>query len=581
MTELHPPHQQSLASPENSQRARQHLLWLLVFAIPACLWLISQAALFGLGANQVNDTVLSNMIADYSKWSPQHVNPLRPELIGTIRSDQATMIAGAKALGTIVPFIPFGTGIYATEIPSETPTASPASSPTASPTPTTTKVPYWPTWTPTPGLPTTFWTETSLPVDTAIPPTTPPVPPLPTVQFSSATYSVGESSGNVAITLTLSSASTQTVTIIYTTSDGTAIAPGDYTSTGGTVTFAPGQVTQTFSIPIAGDSLNENDETFQISLSSPVNATVGIPNPSTVTILDDDTAPSMQFLTANYVANEGDIANLQVVVTVVLSATSGATVSADFATGDITATAGSDYQTASGSLSFAPGQTSQSFIVTVINDTTGPEGNETLSLTLSNPNNATIGANNPASLVIVDDDPVPTLPCTGISGTYTLGDPALVAVDDISLDVGCGQAITVNLGSTPINANGDAAFDLVTYERRNGTTGSIEMDWIIIQIGTSSTGPWLTVFYWGDGGPDSNTSAGRSGFTATEADNEAIPMTNPELLTAPMAPFWITGIGIDVDAFAPPGTYQWLRIFAPDGGTNDPAQVDYIQIITP
>jgi len=571
-------HSFSRSSDDSQKRKRRHL-WLLILLIPACLWLTSQAALFGLGTNQVEDTVLSNMIADYNQWGPQHFSPLNPELIGTIRADQATLIAGANTFGTIVPFMPFGTGVYLTEVPSETstPTATSTNTPTATPTFTNTPFLLWPTWTPTEdSTPTPEATEIA---PTTVPPTAPPL--LPTVQFTGAAYSINENAGSITITVTLSSASTQTITVSYATSDGTATAPADYTSTANTLTFIPGQTARTFDVPIADDTLDEDDESLQVTLGAPTNATLGSPNPATITILDDDATPSVQFLTTSLAANEGDTANLQITVTVVLSTASGRTLSVDYATSDITATAGSDYQATNGTLTFTPGQTSQTFTVTIINDAVGPEGNERLNLTLGTPINVTIGANNPATLTIVDDDPVPVSPCPGYAGTFTLADPALAAVDSVSLDVACGQSMIIDLGLTPVIANGDMAFDLAIYERRDGATTNIEMDWIIVQIGTSSSGPWFTVFYWGDGGPDANTSLGRSGLSVPEADNELVAMVNPQLLTAPMAPFLITGIGIDVDAFVLPGTYQWLRVFTPNGGANDTSQVDYVEIITP
>src|SRR5262249_38648062 len=57
------------------------------------------------------------------------------------------------------------------------------------------------------------------------------------------------------------------------------------------LTFTPGTTTQTFTVPILGDTLAEGNETFTINLSKPANATVGNAN-ATATILDDDVAPA-------------------------------------------------------------------------------------------------------------------------------------------------------------------------------------------------------------------------------------------------------------------------------------------------
>ena len=84
----------------------------------------------------------------------------------------------------------------------------------------------------------------------------------------------------------LSPASGQSVTVNYATSNGTATAGSDYGTTNGTLTFAPNQTSATFLIPIIDDSLNEADETVNIALSNPTNATLGSPANATLTIID-------------------------------------------------------------------------------------------------------------------------------------------------------------------------------------------------------------------------------------------------------------------------------------------------------
>src|SRR5207253_3008297 len=77
----------------------------------------------------------------------------------------------------------------------------------------------------------------------------------------------------------------------YITADGTAKAGLDYTTSNGTLTFAPGTTTQTFNVPILGDTLVEGSETFTINLSKPTNAAIGSAS-ATATILDDDSSPA-------------------------------------------------------------------------------------------------------------------------------------------------------------------------------------------------------------------------------------------------------------------------------------------------
>jgi Ca2+-binding RTX toxin-like protein len=104
---------------------------------------------------------------------------------------------------------------------------------------------------------------------------------------------------NASYTVTLSSASNQTISVNYATANGTATAGLDYTATIGTLTFAPGATSQVINIPILNDSLNEADETFTLTLSSPTNAVLGAVTIATTTITDTITAAVTTTLAAN------------------------------------------------------------------------------------------------------------------------------------------------------------------------------------------------------------------------------------------------------------------------------------------
>lgn len=251
-------------------------------------------------------------------------------------------------------------------------------------------------------------TNTASVISSVADPTTPntasvttTVNPPPSVRFSSAAYSVNENGGTATITATLSVASGSAVTVNYASSNGTAMAGSDYVTATGVLTFAPGQTSQTFNVSITNDALEEPNETVTLTLSSPVNATLGSPNPATLTIVDNDGQPTVQFSAANYSVNEN--VRSAATITATLSTASGSTVTVNYATSNGTASAGSDYTAASGVLTFAPGQTSRTFNVNILNDSLD-EPNETVTLTLSNPVNATLGSLNPATLTIVDND---------------------------------------------------------------------------------------------------------------------------------------------------------------------------------
>ncbi len=104
---------------------------------------------------------------------------------------------------------------------------------------------------------------------------------------------------NLSYTVTLSKASTQSITVQYATANSTAIAGSDYTSTTGVLTFNPGIKTQVINIPILNDDLNEVNETFTLSLTSPTNAVLGTTKTVTTTISDTVTASVTTTLPAN------------------------------------------------------------------------------------------------------------------------------------------------------------------------------------------------------------------------------------------------------------------------------------------
>jgi Calx-beta domain len=115
--------------------------------------------------------------------------------------------------------------------------------------------------------------------------------------LSSSAYSVREAAGMVTLTVRRSVGSLGgPVTIHYATSNGTAAAGVDYTAASGTLTFAPGEASKTFTVPVTSDSAREAGETFQVTLSNANGgANIGSPAGATVTIADDDAAPAAPF----------------------------------------------------------------------------------------------------------------------------------------------------------------------------------------------------------------------------------------------------------------------------------------------
>ena len=183
----------------------------------------------------------------------------------------------------------------------------------------------------------------------------------------------------------LNPASTESVTVDYATSNGTATTGEDYTSTSGTLTFSAGDRRKTVSVPIIDDAIDDDEETLTLTLSNASGAEID-DAAATGTIQDADAAAS-ELSVADGEASEENDATIDFVVT--LEPASSETVTVEYGTADRTATAGDDYTAKSGTLTFNPGETSKTIAVPIIDDMTDDD-NETLTVKLRNATGADI-----------------------------------------------------------------------------------------------------------------------------------------------------------------------------------------------
>jgi hypothetical protein len=209
--------------------------------------------------------------------------------------------------------------------------------------------------------------------------------------------------------VSLSAASSQAVGVAYATADGTAVAGQDYAAASGTLTFPPGTTTRTVGVAVIGDLVDEANETFTLNLSTPTNATITDPQ-GLGTILDNDPPPAVS--AGDCAVVEGNTGTVPCTFIVSLAAPSSFTASVSYATGDLTANAGADYTAASGTVTFTPGATSQPVAVQVLGDV-AIEGDESFSLNLSAPSNATLG--DAQGIGIIGDDDAASLSSNELS----------------------------------------------------------------------------------------------------------------------------------------------------------------------
>ena len=281
----------------------------------------------------------------------------------------------------------------------------------------------------------------------------------PTISIGDVTVTEGNSGTvNANFQVSLSSASGQTVSVGYSTADGTATAGSDYVAVGGSLVFTPGQVTKTVAVPVNGDTLDEIDETFTVNLADAVNAAIA-DGTGVGTITDDDAPPAVSV--GNATVTEGDTGTINANFTVSLSAASGKTITIDYATADGTATAPADYVAGSGTLTFTPGQTTKTVTVLVNGDLLD-EANETFFVNLSNPSNVTI-ADGQGVGTITDNDPLPTVSINDV--TVTEGNGGTVnATFTLTLNLPSGRNLSVDYATADGTATAPA-----DYQATSGT----------------------------------------------------------------------------------------------------------------
>ncbi len=202
-----------------------------------------------------------------------------------------------------------------------------------------------------------------------------------------------------SFTVRLSVPAEREIRVDFSTADGDAASTSDYVAASSTAVFPAGNVSQTVSVPVRGDVLDELDEQFFVNLERPVGAVIA--DGQAVGRIVDDDAPVL--LSVNDVSvEEGDSGTNSALFHVTLSATPGHTVTVDYRTADGSAQAGADYRLAEGYLVLPPGTTDIVVVVAVLGDTL-PEPNETFTLNLINAVGAEL-ARPQGQGTIVDDD---------------------------------------------------------------------------------------------------------------------------------------------------------------------------------
>ena len=280
--------------------------------------------------------------------------------------------------------------------------------------------------------------------------------PLPALSFVPSEVTVDEDAGPATLTVELTPASTGTVTVDYATRDSFAKAGEDYTATSGTLTFAAGQTSKTFTVPITDDDVYENNEAFFVDLSNPTGATLPDPPFAAVRIDSGEAAPTASM--ADVTVDEGAGT---MTLTLRLSHPSDAEIAyftiydEDIATG--TATEGEDYDDfllgppgRTARITVPAGDLSQTFDITLVDDGVD-EPDETIVIEwIRNSNDDATPDFITFTGTITDNDTADNNPTVRFgASSYTAIEGVAGAVVTVELNPAATRAVNILVTATP------------------------------------------------------------------------------------------------------------------------------------
>ena len=297
-----------------------------------------------------------------------------------------------------------------------------------------------------------------------------------TIRFVNATRSFNENAGVVPISIERVGGSYGSVSITTFPTNNSAINGQDYNFGSAIITLPDGVTNSFFNIQILEDTLDEDDETFTLMMTSATGgAVIGTPNTVGVTIVDNDPLPTLSI--GDVTVTEGTGGSRNAVFTVSLNTASGRTVGVAFAAADGTATAPSDYVATNGSLTFPAGTLTRTITVSIVTDNMF-ELDEQFSVNLSSASNATF-ADSTATGLISNDDLQPTLSINDI--VVTEGTNGTV---NAAFTVSLSNPSYLPISVTYATAN-DTALAGLDYRATNGT--------LTVLAGTLATNIFVTL----------------------------------------------------------------------------------------
>ena len=272
---------------------------------------------------------------------------------------------------------------------------------------------------------------------------------IPDVDFAAGSSATPENTASVSIVVSLSAATINDVTVPVAVT-GTATVGADYVAPAASITILAGQTSGTVDITLIDDLVSEGAETIVLTLGAPTGGNLGVLTVHTVTLIDDEGTPTVNFaLGASSALESAGTAAIQ--VTLVPSSTATITATLQLVGAQTTADA-SDFTIANFDVTFAPGDTSQTLTVTLLDDAIF-EGDEFVALNIGAAPGAAIGTVDQTVLTISEDDPEPTAEFAGITFGLLEIDPSLDLTVNLSAVSSFDATIVVATGGTADGAD--------------------------------------------------------------------------------------------------------------------------------
>ena len=363
----------------------------------------------------------------------------------------------------------------------------------------------------------------------------------PKVSFGAATYTATEGGSAATVTVALSSALAQSVTVPIAVTHNDGASADDYSGLPASVTIDSGETEAMFTITATDDTVDDDGESVDLAFGTlPTRVSEGTPSEATVSITDDDDPEvNVSYEQSSYTVAEGS----NVTVKVILSADPERTVVIPISKSNQDGATDGDYSGVPTSVTFASGDTSKTITFTATQDTVDDDG-ESVDLAFGTlPTRVSAGTNSEAKVSITDDDD-PEVTVSYGAATYTASEGSNVTVK-VTLSADPERTVEIQISKSNQGGATDGDYsgvpDSVTFTSGeteksftfSATQDTVDDDGESVDLAfgtlptrvTAVTPTEATVSITDDDDPEVTVSYGAATYTASEGSNVTVKVT--------------------------------------------------------